>query len=149
MKGEVVGINTLGTTDAQGIGFSISIDTAKPIIQQLIQTGKVSVPYLGVSNPTTVTPAIAASYSLPRNDGVYIQQVVAGTPAAQAGLQQADIIFGIDSDVVKDTTTFQKALLKHKPGDVVTLKINRAGTETTVQVTLGEKPQASGGQMTT
>ena len=78
---------------------------------------------------------------------MYIQQVVAGTPAAQAGLQQADIIFGIDNDVVKDTTTFQKALLKHKPGDTVTLKINRAGTETTVKVTLGEKPQASGGQM--
>ncbi len=148
MKGEVVGINTLGTTDAQGIGFSISIDTAKPIIQQLIQTGKVSVPYLGVST-ASITPSVAASYSLPRNDGVYIQQVVAGTPAAQAGLQQADIIFGIDSDVVKDTTTFQKALLKHKPGDTVTLKVNRGGTETTVQVTLGEKPQASGGQMTT
>lgn len=147
MKGEVVGINTLGTSDAQGIGFSISIDTAKPVIQQLIQTGKVLVPYLGVST-ASITPSIAASYTLPRNDGVYIQQVVPGTPAAQAGLQQADIIYGLDTEVVKDTTTFQKALLKHKPGDVITLKINRSGTEMTVQVTLGEKPQASNGQMT-
>ena len=146
LRGEVVGINTLGTTEAQGIGFAISIDTAKPIIQQLIQTGKVSVPYLGVST-TSITASVAASYGLPRNDGVYIQQVVAGTPAAQAGLRQEDIIFGIDNDPVKDTTTFQKALLKHKPGDVVTLKINRGGSETTVQVTLGEKPQAGGGQI--
>lgn len=145
MRGEVVGINTLGTTEAQGIGFAISIDTAKPIIDQLIQTGKVSVPYLGIST-ASVTASIAAANGLPRNDGVYIQQVIPGTPAAQAGLQQGDIIFGIDNDTVKDTTTFQKALLKHKPGDQIALKINRGGTETTVQVTLGERPQASAPQ---
>jgi S1-C subfamily serine protease len=147
MRGEVVGINTLGTTEAQGIGFAISIDTAKPIIDQLIQTGKVSTPYLGVST-VSITASVAAANGLPRNDGVYVQQVVAGTPAAQGGVQQGDIIFGIDNDVVKDTTTFQKALFKHKPGDRITLKINRGGTETTVQVTLGEKPAASATQPT-
>lgn len=147
MRGEVVGINTLGTTSAQGIGFAISIDSAKPIIQQLIQTGKVAVPYLGVSI-ASVTPSIAAANGLARNDGVYIQQVVTGTPAAKGGLQQGDIIFGIDNDTVADTSDFQKALLKHKPGDTVTLKVNRNGTEMTVSVTLGEKPQANSSQPT-
>ncbi len=148
MKGEVVGINTLGSTEAQGIGFSISIDSAKPIIQQLIQTGKVAIPYLGVS-VTSVTSPIAAANSLPRNSGVYVQQVVAGTPAARGGLQQGDIIFGMDNDTVADQSDFQKALLKHKPGDTVTLKINRGGTEQTVQITLGEKPQANSAVPTT
>ncbi len=142
MQGEVIGINTLGSTEAQGIGFAISIDTAKPVIQQLIQTGKVSVPYLGVST-TSVTPAVAASSNLPRTDGVYIQQVVAGTPAAQAGVRQGDIIFGIDNTAVKDITTFQKVLQQHKPGDAIALKINRGGNEITITVTLGERPQAS------
>jgi len=148
MKGEVVGINTLGSTQAQGIGFSISIDSAKPVIQQLIQTGKVAVPYLGVQ-VTSVTSPIAAANNLPRNDGVYVQQVVAGTPAARGGLQQGDIIFGMDADTVADQSDFQKVLLKHKPGDTVTLKINRGGTEQTVQVTLGEKPQANSAVPTT
>ncbi len=148
LKGEVVGINTLGSTGAQGIGFSISIDSAKPIIQQLIQTGKVSVPFLGIS-PASVTSSIAAANGLLRNDGVYVQQVVSGSPAAKAGLQQGDIIFGMDNDTVADQSDFQKALLKHKPGDTVTLKINRGGTEQTVQVTLGEKPQANSAVPTT
>jgi S1-C subfamily serine protease len=145
MRGEVVGINTLGATDAQGIGFAIAIDTAKPIVDQLVKTGKVAVPYLGVQFGT-VTPSVAAANGLTRNDGVYVQQVVSGTPAAQAGLQQGDIVYGIDNTVVTDTTTFQKALFAHKPGDKVTLKINRGGSEMTIQVTLGEKPQASRAQ---
>ena len=148
VKGEVVGINTLGSTQAQGIGFSISIDSAKPIIQQLIQTGKVAVPYLGVQ-VTSVTSSIAAANNLPRNDGVYVQQVVTGTPAARGGLQQGDIVFGMDNDTVADQSDFQKVLQKHKPGDTVTLKINRNGTEQTVQVTLGEKPQANSAAPTT
>lgn len=146
MNGEVIGINTLGTTAAQGIGFAISIDTAKPIIQQLIQTGSVSVPYLGVANPTTVTQSVAAANNLPRNDGVYIPQVLTGTPAAQAGLQQGDIIFAINNQAVTDTTTFQKALLQHKAGEAVTLKGNRGGKEMTLTVTLAERSQATVGQ---
>ena len=141
MKGEVVGINTLGTTEAQGIGFSISIDSAKPIIQQLIQTGKVAVPFLGIQ-PASVTPSIAAANGLPRNDGVYIQQVVSSSPAAKSGLQQGDIIFKIDNAEVSDISAFQKVLLQHKPGDTVAITIDRDGTEQTIQVTLGEKPQA-------
>ncbi len=142
LRGEVVGINTLGTTEAQGIGFAISVDTAKPIIDQLIRTGKVSLPYLGVST-VSVTASVAAANSLPRNDGVAVQQVVGGTPAAQAGLQQGDIIYGVDNDPARDTTEFQKALLKHKPGDTVTLKVNRNAREITVQATLAERPQSS------
>ena len=107
----------------------------------MIQTGKVAVPYLGVSI-ASVTPSIAAANGLPRNDGVYIQQVVSSSPAAKAGLQQGDIIFKIDNAEVGDISAFQKVLLQHQPGDTVSITVNRNGTEQTVQVTLGEKPQA-------
>ncbi|HET8629707.1 MAG TPA: trypsin-like peptidase domain-containing protein, partial [Thermomicrobiales bacterium] len=140
MAGEVVGINTLGTTEAQGIGFAISIDGARPIIQELRQSGKITRGFLGIY-PQTVTPSVAGSYNLARTDGVLVLQVQQGTPAAQAGVQQGDIIYGINDVPVKDQQDLQNALtFKFKPGDKVTLKINRNGQDTTAQVTLVEKP---------
>ena len=140
LRGEVVGINTLGTTDAQGIGFAIAVDTAKPIIDELLKTGKVIRPYIGIES-TTVTRSIAAEYSLPRDDGLAITRVLSGTPAQRAGLQVNDIIFGLNDQAVRDQTEFQKALARFKPGDTIALKLNRAGKETTVQLTLAERPQ--------
>ncbi|HEX5504536.1 MAG TPA: trypsin-like peptidase domain-containing protein [Thermomicrobiales bacterium] len=140
MQGQVVGINTLGTTQAQGIGFAISIDGAKPIIQELRQSGKITRGFLGIV-PQTVTPSVAGAYDLARTDGVLVLQVEQGTPAAQAGLQQGDIIYGIDDVQVRDQQDLQHALtFTFKPGDKVTLKVNRNGQDTTVQVTLAEKP---------
>jgi S1-C subfamily serine protease len=140
MNGEVVGINTLGTTQAQGIGFAISIDGAKPIVQELRQSGKITRGFLGIV-PQTVTPSVAGAYNLARTDGVLVLQVQQGTPAAQAGIQQGDIIYGINDVPVTDQQDLQNALtFKFKPGDKVTLKINRNGQDTTVQVTLAEKP---------
>ncbi len=140
LRGEVVGINTLGTTDAQGIGFSIAVDTAKPIIDELLKTGKVTRPYIGIQT-TSVTSSVAAAYSLPRDSGVLVTRVVAGMPGQTAGLQVNDIIFAVNDQTVRDGTEFQKALARFKPGDTITLKLNRGGTETTVKVTLTEYPQ--------
>ncbi|MFN8514903.1 MAG: trypsin-like peptidase domain-containing protein [Chloroflexia bacterium] len=142
LRGEVVGINTLGTTDAQGIGFAISIDGAKPIIDELLKTGRVTRPYIGITSQT-VTPSIAAAYNLPREDGVILVTIVANTPAQKAGLQKDDIIFAVNDQAVRDGTEFQKALAKFKPGDTITLKVNRGGKEMAVQVTLAERPQGT------
>jgi serine protease Do len=140
LRGEVVGINTLGATDAQGIGFAISIDGAKPIIQTLSQGGAVTRAYLGVQ-VESVTPSVAAAQGLARTDGVVIGQVVAGTPAAQAGLQPGDVIVGIGDVTVKSQQDLQGALTStFKPGDTVEVKFNRGGADRTVRVTLGTKP---------
>jgi serine protease Do len=85
MQGEVVGINTLGASDAQGIGFAISIDSAKPVIDALRQGQQVAgrgagQAYLGIQS-LTVTPSIAAANGLSRNDGVVVVNVITGTPA--------------------------------------------------------------------
>ncbi|MGN6561755.1 MAG: S1C family serine protease [Thermomicrobiales bacterium] len=145
MKGEVVGINTLGASDAQGIGFAISIDSAKPVIDALRQGQQVAgrgtgQAYLGIQS-LTVTPSIAAANGLSRNDGVVVVNVITGTPAQKAGLQQGDIIIGLDNTAIADQNDLQNALQQHKPGDTVTLKIDRNGTQTTVQITLGDRPQ--------
>jgi S1-C subfamily serine protease len=140
LKGEVVGINTLGTTEAQGIGFAISIDGAKPVIDSLLKTGRVTRPYIGITSQT-VTASVAAASNLPREDGVVIAEVVANTPAQKAGLQEGDIIFAVNDQAIVDGTEFQKALARFKPGDTITLKLNRDGKEISVQVTLAERPQ--------
>ena len=143
LKGEVVGVNTLGATDAQGIGFAISIDGAKTIVEQLRQNGRVARGYLGVTLQS-VTPAVAATNGLPRTDGVAVLDVVPGSPAAQAGLQSGDLIYGIDDVPVASQRDLQVALTnRFKPGNTVTLKVNRGGAERTVKVTLGERPSSS------
>ncbi len=140
MQGEVVGINTLGSTQAQGINFSIAIDRAKLIAQQLRQNGMVTRGYLGIGS-ATVTPAIAASLGLTAQEGVVIGQLDPNGPAAGAGLQQGDVIVGLGDVPVHALQDLQNALTtKYKPGDAVAVKINRNGQEQTIQVTLGQKP---------
>ena len=96
--------------------------------------------YLGVQ-VESVTPSVAAAQGLARTDGVVVGQVVAGTPAAQAGLQQGDVIVGIGDVTVKSQQDLQSALTStFKPGDTVDVKIDRGGTDQTVRVTLGTKP---------
>jgi S1-C subfamily serine protease len=136
----VVGINTLGTTEAQGIGFAISVDGAKPIIDELLRTGRVTRPYVGIES-RSVTASYAAAYGLPRGDGVVLTRVLADTPAQRAGLRVDDIIFAVNDQAVRDGTEFQKALARYKPGETIALKLNRGGREMSVQVTLAERPE--------
>jgi len=140
MQGEVVGINTLGSTQAQGINFSIAIDGAKLIAQQLRQNGMVTRGYLGIGS-ATVTPAIAASLGLTAQEGVVIGQLDPNGPAAGAGLRQGDVIVGLGDVPVRSLQDLQNALTtKYKPGDAVAVKINRNGQAQTLQVTLGQQP---------
>jgi serine protease Do len=139
LQGQVVGINTLGTSDAQGIGFAIAIDDARPIIEQLRQSGQVTRAYLGIQ-AQTVTSSVAAAQGLVSTSGALITQVQAGTPAAQAGLRVGDVITGIGSVAVKGQEDLQTALLNtYKPGDIVTVQVNRNGTTQTISVTHGEQ----------
>jgi len=142
LQGQVVGINTLGSSQAQGIGFAISIDGAKPIIDQLRQNGTVTRAYLGIGG-LSVTPPIAAQLGLQRTDGVVVEQLVTGGPAATAGLQQGDVITAIGGVPVKEQRDLQAALTtQFKPGQAVDVTIDRGGTSQTIKVTLGTKPGA-------
>lgn len=139
MRGEVIGVNTLGSTSAQGIGFAVSIDGAKPIIDALRTKGRVVRAYLGIGGKS-VTKAVAVANGLPGNDGVYVSQVVAGSPAAAGGLQQGDIIVALDAVPVKSLKDLQQALTTtFRPGATVAVKVARAGGDATVPVTLGER----------
>ena len=146
LQGEVVGINTLvaGVTDssgyqAQGIGFAIAIDTAKPIADQIVATGHATHPYIGISYQW-LSPALARRLGISQSYGLIIAQVAQGSPAARAGLRVRDVIVALDGNDLTDESSLGRYLREHKPGDTVTLKVLRNNQEMTVKVTLGERP---------
>lgn len=128
LSGEVVGINTAIYPFAQGIGFAIPINTAKNVIEQLRQYGRVRRPFIGVKMQL-LTPEIARYLNLPVSTGVIIVEVVPGAPAGQMGLKRGDIIKSYNGINVDTPDELTKQVRKGKIGDRFTLKILRDGKE--------------------
>jgi S1-C subfamily serine protease len=147
LDGQVVGIDTLVAgqaepgVQAQGIGFAIAISVAKPIADELVQSGHVTHAYLGISY-VPLNPAIAAQMNLSVKDGVVVEQVVANSPAAKAGLQPNDVITESDGQPLVGESALAQATNAHKPGDKITLTVLRNGKQMHVDVTLGTFPQS-------
>jgi 2-alkenal reductase len=143
LAGEVIGINTLvvrgsgSGTVAEGLGFSIPINTAQAVATQILEHGYVPYPYLGI-RWQAITPNIAARYRLAADWGVYVSAVSDNSPASQAGLRQGDIITGIDDVTLDETHSYLNTLFLHQPGDQVTLSVVRGSKTMQLQVTLGE-----------
>jgi 2-alkenal reductase len=150
LRGEVVGINTAvlrssGMGDvAEGLGFSIPANTVKDVTGQLIATGKVPRPYLGiVSQP--LSRSLSAYYNLRDENGalldhgVVIQEVVAGSPAEAVGLRAGDVIGAINDQVIDQDNALSNVLIRFKPGDSVDLTIYRDGQKLSIKITLGER----------
>jgi len=143
--GQVVGINTMiagrsTSTDvvAEGLGFAIPSNTVKYVAEQIIQTGKVARPYLGVSWQA-VTASVASYYDLPVKAGALVTRVSPNTPASQAGLKAGDVIVKIDDQAIDTNTPFVNVLMRHKVGDRVKIVVNRSGKELTLEATLAAK----------
>lgn len=144
LNGEVVGINTLiirggngSTAVAEGLGFAIPSNTMELIAARIISQGYFARPFLGV-NFQAINPSIARRYNLPTDWGAYVTQVEAGSPAAQAGLQQGDIIVRVGDTAIDENTSYINALFEYQPGDQISITINRDGQEQSLNVTLGE-----------
>ncbi|MBI4328566.1 MAG: trypsin-like peptidase domain-containing protein [Chloroflexi bacterium] len=140
LRGEVVGIDTAIAGQGTGIGFAISINQARPIVQQLIERGKVREPWMGVKI-ATVTPGIASQLRLSIKEGVAIVEVVPQTPAAAAGLRAGDVIVGLNGDKVATTAKLIAAIQPREPGDQITLSIVRDGRELSTALRLAESPR--------
>ena len=140
-NGEVIGINSVkySSTEVEGIGYAIPMSVAKPIIESLIQDGKYTnenQAYLGIKGGDVSSDMVA--YGFPQ--GVYVSSVSTGSGAANAGLQEGDIITAIDSTKISSMTELQSALKSYKAGDKVTLTVARQSgrqyEESKVDVTL-------------
>lgn len=146
LRGEVIGINTAivrgssySGSVAEGLGFSIPSNTARYVVDELIAKGKVARPYLGLRS-VTINQSLAAYYGLPVDHGIYVTEVIGGTPAAQAGLQKDDIVMRIGEYTLDEDHPLINVLSRFQSGQQVTLTVNRGGQEIEVEVVLGERP---------
>ncbi len=137
-KGQVVGINTvkISQTGVEGLGFAISIDDAKPIINSLIMYGYVkNRPYIGIAGQD-VTEIMASMYSVP--EGVYVTEVDSTGGGAKAGLKAGDIITGIAGKDITTMAELNSVKKGYKSGDTVNLNITRNTTKMTLKLTFTE-----------
>ena len=137
MSGEVVGINTAIVPRGRGIGFAIPIDTAKPLIPQMVATGGVTRGYLGVSIQS-ITPELADAMDLGDTRGALIGEVKPGSPAAQAGLQTGDVITAFNGKPVATAQALPGMVAETPIGRKVTVTVQRQGKAAEIQVTLGK-----------
>jgi len=150
LRGEVVGVNRAirsfnfneqGNALNSGIGFAVSINIVKRVVPSLISAGSYDYPYLGLSSATSLSLAEAQQLGLTTTNGAFVSQVIAGGPAAQAGLQQGDMIVAIDGRTIKNFDEMLSYLFSHTgPGDVIHLSVLRNGEQIQVDVTLGARP---------
>jgi serine protease Do len=138
-NGEVIAINTAKIPYAHGIGFAVPVNTAKTILQELIQYGKVNRPWLGVST-INITNRIARYYRLPTNEGALVVKVEEYSPAADAGIRPGDIIEEIDEKRVEEIIDLSSRIKKKKAKENTLLSVNRYGRRFNISVTLDNQP---------
>jgi S1-C subfamily serine protease len=138
-NGEVIAINTAKIPYAHGIGFAVPVNTAKTILQELIQYGKVNRPWLGVST-INITNRIARYYRLPTNEGALVVKVEEYSPAADAGIRPGDIIEEVDEKRVEEIIDLSSRIKKKKAKENTLLSVNRYGRRFNISVTLDNQP---------
>ena len=163
-EAEVIGVNTQIETGGistgnVGIGFAVPSNTVKNVVGQILRTGRVEHPYLGIQGHP-ITSALAKSYRLPVDEGVLVESVTSGSGADKAGLQEGDtdvvvsgetyilggdIIVAADGKKVSSIEQLRDAIAAHKPGDRIKLQVLRDANKSSVTVTLGRRPASPQG----
>ena len=141
--GEVIGINTAIVAAGQGIGFAIPINMAKRAVPQLIKKGIVSRGWLGVSIQP-VTEEIAQSFGLKRAQGALVSDIMAGSPAAKAGLRQGDIITRLAGKEIKSVQQLQLLVADMPVGSPVEIEVFREGRAIKLSIVPASADSAAG-----
>jgi len=139
-NGDLIGINTAivsPTGGNNGVGFAIPSNLARHVMNQLIETGKVTRAFLGVTLQP-LTPELAAAMKVEGNHGAVVSDVTAGSPAASAGLKSGDVILSMNGKKVADWVQLKLMVGNSAPGTDAKFTLVRDGREQTVAVTLGE-----------
>ncbi|HOQ06292.1 MAG TPA: trypsin-like peptidase domain-containing protein [Clostridiales bacterium] len=138
-QGKVIGINSakIAASGVEGLGFAIPINDAWPVVEQLIKYGYVrGRPYIGISGKE-ITSIYASYYGIPK--GIYVTDVIAGSAAEKAGIRRGDIIVAMAGKTVETVQDLDKIKESYKPGDTVTVTVDRNGKKVNLSLTFGEE----------
>jgi S1-C subfamily serine protease len=157
-EGRVIGVNTqiatAGSEGNVGIGFAVPVNTVKAVVSELLESGRVNHPYLGVTMQT-IDETLAKTFRLPVDKGVLIAEVTPGSPAADAGLRGGntpvvvegesyvlggDVVTHVDGNAVDSADQVQEIVASKEPGDQLDVEVRRGSDSTTVKVKLGRRP---------
>lgn len=139
LSGQVIGINTLIISQAQGLGFAIPIDTALRVADELKRYGRVKRPWLGLSVVTNTAP-LAARFDLPNLEGVVVAQLFRGGPGVSAGVEQGDVITRVNGQPVKSTEDYKSVEKSLKIGQKISLEVHRGSQFANIKAVAGEAP---------
>jgi S1-C subfamily serine protease len=158
-RGEVIGVNAwIATGSGSGIGFAIPVNTVRDVAAQLIRSGKVEHPFIGVT-AKPLTPEIAKLFNLPTAHGLLVAGVQGGSGAAAAGLRAAsqqavvsgeswpiggDLIISADGVQLSSVDQLRDVIAAKKPGESISLQVYRGKTRLTISVKLGRQPSRQG-----
>lgn len=137
-SGQVIGVNTAVASGAENISFALPINLVKDALDNFRQTGSFDRAFLGVSH-RTVTRQLSVMNNIP--EGAYVLEVIEGSSAESAGIQEGDIITHFDGKRVQGEESLAPLVNKKKIGDRVVIRIWRDGEEKDITVTLGEYNQ--------
>lgn len=141
IRGEIIGINTIKITSAEGIGFAVPINIVKSVVESFINTGKFEEASLGIfAYDKNVVPYISKNINITKaGSGIYVANVTKNSAADKAGVKNGDIIKSIDENNLERMCELRQYIYTKKPKDEVSLKILRNNREIEVKIKLERK----------
>ena len=137
-NGEMIAINSVKITSAEGIGFAIPINIIKPIIQKFIEDGKFDEGYIGIfAYDKNVIPYLDVSLNLEK--GIYVAQISSNGPTSSTDIKIGDVITQIDNEEINTMSELRKFIYQKNPNDTINLKILRNGIQKEIQIVLGRR----------
>ena len=137
-NGEVIGINTVKITSAEGIGFAVPINVVKPVIEKFITQNNFDEAFLGIcAYDKEVIPYIASTPNF--SSGIYVVYIDETSPAISSGIQVGDIITSIDGHSINNMIELKEYIYSKVPGDIVSIDISRGYVTRTFDIVLGSK----------
>lgn len=137
-NGEVIGINTVKITSAEGIGFAVPINVVKPVIDSFINNNSFEQTTIGIyAYDKDVIPYLNSNISFSK--GIYVSQIIKNSPASKTDLKEGDIIISIDGQEINTMNDLREYIYNKKPNDIVKLQISRGRINKNIEVTLRKK----------